>query len=72
VIEEIAKKQLHESTKVSKLLEAMGEMRRQMNQTKETLEWRIGPLEQAVLKLEETKDRVSQVESDAAGLQTTK
>jgi chromosome segregation ATPase len=71
VIDEVAKKQLHEHKKVLGLQEAMGEMRSQISQTDEAVEQRIGPLEQAALELAETKIRTSQVESDVAGLRAT-
>jgi chromosome segregation ATPase len=68
VIDEVAKKQLHERKKVSGLQEAMEEMRSQISQTDEAVEQRIRPLEQLALELAETKIRTSQVESDVAGL----
>jgi hypothetical protein len=48
-IDEVAKKQQHERKKVSGLQEAMGEVRRQMNQAEEALERQVGPLERAAL-----------------------
>jgi chromosome segregation ATPase len=68
VIGEIETKQRHERKKVSELREAMTEVRRKMNQTEEAVERRVGPLERAALGLAETKDRISRVESDVAGL----
>jgi chromosome segregation ATPase len=62
------KKQQHEREKVSGLQEAVGEVRRQMNDTEEAAERPVRPLEQAVLGLAEAKDRTSRVESDLAGL----
>jgi hypothetical protein len=65
-IDEVPKKQLHERKKVLGLQEAMGEVGRQINQTEEAVERRVGPLEQAALGLAEAKDRTSRVESDVA------
>jgi chromosome segregation ATPase len=70
-IDEVAKKQQHEREKVSGLQEATGEVRRQMNQTEEAVEQRVGPLEPTTLGLAEVKDRTSRVESDVAGLRVT-
>jgi predicted nucleic acid-binding Zn-ribbon protein len=54
-IDEVARKQRHERKNVSGLQEAMGEVRRQINETEEAVERRVGPLEQAVLGLVEAK-----------------
>jgi chromosome segregation ATPase len=67
-IDEVAKKQRHESEKVSRLQEVMGEVRRQMSQIGDAMKWGIGPLDQTALRLAETKNRTSPVESDGAGL----